>query len=58
MVCRRPLRARVTCTLHSARVATSPASGWQDAVVKEQPLQYNKPNLLNPCFVVFGRRTE
>jgi hypothetical protein len=28
----------------------------QDAVLKEQPLQYNKENLLNPCFVVFAKR--
>lgn len=28
----------------------------QDAVLKEQPLVYNKENLLNPCFVVFGKR--
>ena len=30
----------------------------QDAVLREQPLQYNKEDLLSPCFVVFGRRTE
>lgn len=29
---------------------------WRDAVLREEPLQYNKEDLLNPCFVVFGRR--
>ena len=28
----------------------------QTVLLKEQPLQYNKENLLNPFFVVFGRR--
>ena len=28
----------------------------QDAVLKEAPLVYNKEDLLNPCFVVFGKR--
>lgn len=29
---------------------------WQDVLVKELPLEYNKEDLLNPCFVVFGKR--
>lgn len=29
---------------------------WQDVLVKELPLEYNKQDLLNPCFVVFGKR--
>ncbi|GBF90208.1 3 (2),5 -bisphosphate nucleotidase [Raphidocelis subcapitata] len=29
---------------------------WKDAILKEQPLRYNKEDLLNPCFVVFGKR--
>ena len=28
----------------------------QTVLLKEQQLQYNKENLLNPFFVVFGRR--
>jgi hypothetical protein len=28
----------------------------QDALVKEQPVVYNKEDLLNPAFIVFGRR--
>jgi hypothetical protein len=28
----------------------------QDVVVKELPMEYNKEDLLNPCFVVFGKR--
>ncbi|KIY99880.1 hypothetical protein MNEG_8083 [Monoraphidium neglectum] len=31
---------------------------WKDAVLKERPLEYNKEDLLNPCFVVFGRRRD
>lgn len=30
----------------------------QDVVLKEEPLSYNKENLLNPCFVVFGKKLE
>jgi hypothetical protein len=30
----------------------------QAALVKEQPLVYNKESMLNPFFVVFGRRQE
>lgn len=29
---------------------------WKEVIVKEQPLEYNKADLLNPCFVVFGKR--
>eukprot|EP00879_Flechtneria_rotunda_P030563 GHRR01033212.1.p1 GENE.GHRR01033212.1~~GHRR01033212.1.p1 ORF type:complete len:257 (+),score=66.38 GHRR01033212.1:245-1015(+) len=29
---------------------------WKELLVKELPLEYNKPDLLNPSFVVFGRR--
>lgn len=31
---------------------------WRDVLVKEQPLDYNKEDLLNPCFVVFGKRKQ
>lgn len=30
----------------------------QEVLVKEQPLEYNKEDLLNPCFVVFGKRRQ
>jgi 3'(2'), 5'-bisphosphate nucleotidase len=29
---------------------------WQEVLVKELPVEYNKEDLLNPCFVVFGKR--
>ncbi|WIA28648.1 hypothetical protein OEZ86_011184 [Tetradesmus obliquus] len=29
---------------------------WKDVLVKELPMDYNKEDLLNPCFVVFGKR--
>jgi len=29
---------------------------WRDVVVKELPMEYNKPDLLNPAFVAFGKR--
>ena len=28
----------------------------QDALIKEAPVVYNKEELLNPAFIVFGRR--
>eukprot|EP00878_Enallax_costatus_P018769 GHUV01019778.1.p1 GENE.GHUV01019778.1~~GHUV01019778.1.p1 ORF type:complete len:257 (+),score=70.28 GHUV01019778.1:557-1327(+) len=31
---------------------------WRDVLVKETPLEYNKEDLLNPCFVVFGKRKQ
>lgn len=31
---------------------------WKAALLKEQPLTYNKENLLNPWFVVFGQRKD
>ncbi|KAI8474869.1 MAG: hypothetical protein J3K34DRAFT_406080 [Monoraphidium minutum] len=31
---------------------------WKDEVLKERTLQYNKEDLLNPCFVVFGKRRD
>jgi hypothetical protein len=30
----------------------------QAALAKEEPVQYNKPNALNPFFVVYGRRQK
>lgn len=33
-----------------------PSGVLQDVLVKEQPLVYNKEDLLNPAFVVFGKR--
>lgn len=30
----------------------------QEVLVKELPLEYNKEDLLNPCFVVFGKRRQ
>ncbi|KAF6263648.1 hypothetical protein COO60DRAFT_1470341 [Scenedesmus sp. NREL 46B-D3] len=29
---------------------------WKDVLMKELPMEYNKEDLLNPCFVVFGKR--
>ena len=29
---------------------------WQEALAKEQPVVYNKENILNPFFVVYGSR--
>jgi hypothetical protein len=29
---------------------------WHEVLSKEQPVVYNKPNLLNPFFVAFGTR--
>mmetsp|Transcript_30816 Transcript_30816/g.68267 ORF Transcript_30816/g.68267 Transcript_30816/m.68267 type:complete len:306 (+) Transcript_30816:120-1037(+) len=31
---------------------------WKTALMKEQPLIYNKENILNPFFVVFGSRKQ
>lgn len=31
---------------------------WKDAILREQPLSYNKEDTLNPCFVVFGKRRD
>lgn len=33
-----------------------PTCCLQKALIKEQPVVYNKENMLNPFFVVFGRR--
>lgn len=29
---------------------------WKEVLLKELPLEYNKPSLLNPFFIVFGKR--
>jgi hypothetical protein len=41
----------------NARPQTHTGAPRQDAVLAERPLAYNKEDLLNPCFVVFGKRT-
>jgi len=41
---------------HSQTTANQPLQTNQDAVLLEQPVQYNKEDLLSPCFVVFGKR--
>lgn len=34
----------------------NPLESWRDALAEEKPLTYNKENLLNPFFVVYGAR--
>lgn len=48
--------------LYSSHVLPSPRSPYphpqQDELVKEQAVVYNKEDMLNPYFVVFGKRRE
>jgi hypothetical protein len=46
---------RLCSTLDTAAIV--PLS-LQAALVKEQAVVYNKENMLNPFFVVFGRRQQ
>jgi hypothetical protein len=45
------------CPALCLRVPVCPGV-MQDVLVKELPLEYNKEDLLNPCFVVFGKRRQ
>jgi hypothetical protein len=44
------------CVLPPMKPACTTPIPMQDAVLQEQPLRYNKEDLLNPCFVVFAKR--
>ena len=35
-----------------------PGVDWRSALAQQQPVRYNKPNQLNPFFVVYGRRVK
>ena len=35
-----------------------PGVAWREALAQQRPVVYNKPNPLNPFFVVYGRRIK
>lgn len=48
-------RLRVCCRATAAHAVLCECT-VQEVLAKELPMEYNKEDLLNPCFVVFGRR--
>lgn len=44
--------------LHSQLHLTLHLPALQAALARQQPVEYNKPNPLNPYFVVYGRRRQ
>ena len=45
-------------SLLNEKACLSLVSCSQQALLKETPVLYNKPDMLNPFFVVFGKRRE
>ncbi|KAF5835311.1 hypothetical protein DUNSADRAFT_7591 [Dunaliella salina] len=39
-----------------AHLGSLSRGSWEKALIAEQPVVYNKESMLNPFFVVFGRR--